>query len=162
MPPTPLDFPNLIPLLGFHTFTLENIEQVCVDPFPLSTSRLTIMQGLRTFVQRLHEDGVEGQLWIDGSFLTEKIDPKDVDVLLLYDGVAYNAGSKVARDRVDWVIANQKHTLSCDSYVLMEYPKGHSLHTEGEWWYAYWHRQWGFSRDDDPKAIVVLELGGGP
>ena len=63
------------------------------------------------------------------------------------------------RDTVDWVIANQKHTPLCDSYVLMEYPGGHALHTEGEWWYSYWHRQWGFSREDDPKGIVVIDLG---
>ena len=120
------------------------------------------MQGFKTFVQRLQEDGVKGELWIDGSFLTEKIDPKDVDILLRYDGVAYNTGPVEARDRVDWVIANQKDTLKCDSYVLMEYPEDHPLHTEGVWWYAYWHHKWGFSRDDDPKAIVVLDLGGEP
>jgi hypothetical protein len=120
------------------------------------------MQGLKTFVQRLEEDGVKGELWIDGSFLTEKIDPKDVDVLLRYDGVAYNTGPAAAHKRVDWVIANQKETLKCDSYILMEYPEGHALHTEGKWWYAYWHHKYGFSREGDPKAIVVLELGGEP
>lgn len=156
------DFPPLIPVLGFHHLSLGDIEQVCVDPFPLSTSRPAIMSGLRTFVQRLEEDGVKGKLWIDGSFLTEKIDPKDVDILLLYDGVAYNTGAVAAHDRVDWVIANQKDTLKCDSYILMQYPTGHPLHTEGEWWYAYWHHKWGFSREDDPKAIVVLELGSEP
>lgn len=147
---------------GFHTLSLDDIEQACVDLFPLSTTRQVIMNGLRTFVQRLVNDGVKGQLWIDGSFLTEKIDPKDVDVLLRYDGAAFNAGPQSLRDTVRWVIANQKHTLLCDSYVLMEYPVGHALHTEGVWWYSYWHRQYGFSREVDPKGIVVIDLGSAP
>lgn len=147
---------------GFHPLSLDDIEQVCVDLFPLSTTRQTIMNGLRAFVQRLVDDGVEGQLWIDGSFLTEKIDPKDVDVLLRYDGAAFNVGPPALQDTVRWVIANQKHTLFCDCYVLMEYPPGHALHTEGVWWYSYWHRQYGFSREIDPKGIVVIDLGNGP
>jgi hypothetical protein len=141
---------------------MEAVEQVCVTPFPLSTIRPTIFDGLMTFVQKLESAEVPGELWLDGSFLTEKINPKDVDVVLRVDGSVYNAGTPDQKEAIDWVIANQKLTLKCDSYVFFEYPHGDPLHDEGRWWYSYWHKQWGFSREIDPKGIAVLSLGGIP
>jgi hypothetical protein len=160
LPLTPPDLPSLFPL-GFHLLTMGDVEQVCVDLFPLSTSRSIIFGGLVTFVTTLEAAGVPGELWLDGSFLTEKIDPKDVDVILKVDAIIYNSGTQEQRDAIDWVIANQKQTLRCDSYALIQYPTTDPLHTEGLWWYSYWLKQWGFSREDDPKGIVVLSLGAG-
>lgn len=156
----PPDFPCLYPV-GFHPLTLQEVEKVCVTGFPLSSSRPGIFAGLKTFVERLEKDGVAGELWLDGSFLTEKIDPKDVDVILKVEGAVYDGGTPEQREAIDWVIANQKLTLHCDSYVLFEYPEGHSLHDEFKWWYSWWHRQWGFSREDDPKGIVVVLVAAG-
>jgi hypothetical protein len=118
------------------------------------------MGGLMVFVNRALDARVLGEVWANGSFLTEKIDPKDVDIIVRVDGDAvYDRGTREQREVIDWIIANQKVTLKCDSYVLMEYPVGHPLHIEGQWWYSYWHRQWGFSREDDPKGIIVVSLG---
>jgi len=63
------DFPALFPL-GFHDLTLDGLEQVCVDLFPLSVSRRPIMDGFREFVRTLTDSGYSGELWVDGSFLT--------------------------------------------------------------------------------------------
>ncbi len=35
------------------------------------------MAGLEAVIKRLVDTRIEGELWIDGSFLTEKIDPGD-------------------------------------------------------------------------------------
>jgi hypothetical protein len=93
--------------------------------------------------------------------LTEKINPKDVDVVLKVAGTVYDSGTPEQRAAIDWVIDNQKLTLHYDSYVLFEYPADHPLHMEGKWWYSYWHRQWGFSREEEPKGIAVVSLSAG-
>jgi hypothetical protein len=161
MPPiAPPDLPSLFPI-GFHYLTVENVEQVCVDQFPLSTIRQTIFGGLMTFVQTLEAARIVGELWVDGSYLTEKINPKDIDLVLRVDGALYNSGTVEQRQAIDWVIADQKMMLKCDSYAFFEYPPCDPLHDEGRWWYSYWHRQWGFSREDDFKGIVVLSLSAG-
>jgi hypothetical protein len=105
--------------------------------------------------------GFRGEIWVDGSFLTEKIDPKDIDIAVRCDGPLYNSNAEY-RDAVSWINENQKNELKCDSYVFFEYPAGDPLHEEGKWWYSYWWRQWGFSREGDPKGIVVIKLNGGP
>jgi hypothetical protein len=72
------------------------------------------MDGLAQFVQRLVDGSVPGDLWVDGSFLTEKIDPKDVDVVVAIDGDSvYDHGTPEQRATIDWVIANQNATLKC-------------------------------------------------
>jgi hypothetical protein len=146
--------------LGFHRLTMLNVEQTCVDSFPLSKSRRALWLGLTTFHGRLIDAGVAGELWIDGSFLTEKIDPKDVDVVVRCSHALYDAGTEPQRVALDWVNENQSDTLGCDSYLLLEYPPDHALHEEGQWAYSYWHAKWGFSRPPEmPKGIVVVELG---
>jgi hypothetical protein len=148
----PPDFPCLFPV-GFHHLSMVDLERVCVDYFSLSMTRRPIMDGLTQFMQRLDGANVRGDVWANGSFLTEKIDPKDVDIIVRIDGDAiYDKGTLEQRSAIGWVIANQKATLKCDSYVLMEYQASHHLRTEGQWWYSYWHKQWGFSREDDPKG----------
>lgn len=119
------------------------------------------MEGFREFVHRLIAGGVAGEIWVDGSFTTGKIDPKDIDIVVRCDGVRYNSDEQY-REIIDWVIANQKKELKCDSYALLEYPEGHDLHEDGTWWHAYWKVKWGFSREEDPKGIVVVKLEGGP
>lgn len=152
------DYPCLFPP-GFHYLSISDIERVCVEFFALSKTRGPLMDGLNQFLRRLNDENVLGDIWANGSFLTEKIDPKDIDLVLRCDAVLYNTGTAEHRAAIDWVIANQKPTLGCDSYVLFEYPPGHPLHAEGLWWYSWYHKCWGFSRDDDPKGIVVISLG---
>lgn len=154
------DFPPLFSL-GFHYLSIDGLEDQCVNQFPLSASRKIIMEGFRQFVARLSACEVAGEIWVDGSFTTAKIDPKDIDVVVRCDGVRYNADEQY-REVIDWVIKNQKKELKCDSYALLEYPEGHDLHEEGDWWHAYWKVKWGFSREEDPKGIVVVKFGGEP
>lgn len=117
------------------------------------------MQGLQQFIGRLIASGLTAEIWLDGSFLSEKIDPADVDIVVRCDAISqYDSGTPEQRAAIDWVIANQKISLKCDSYPLFYYPPGHPLHTEGEWWYSYWHVKWGFSREEDPKGIAVIRI----
>jgi hypothetical protein len=157
--PRPPDFPPLLSL-GFHPVQIGEVERMCVAAFPLSISRTPIMAGLRQFIQRLVDAHVVGDLWLDGSFFTTKIDPEDVDIVLRMQAPHYDSGTAEVQDAVNWVIANQKLALHCDSYVLFEYPSGDPLHGEGQWWYSYWHAKWGFSREEDPKGIAVVTLSG--
>jgi hypothetical protein len=73
--------PPLLPV-GFHPLTMEEVRRRCAHNLPLSSRRTMIMHVLEVVVARLCKDRFIGHLWIDGRFLTEKIDPDDVDLLL--------------------------------------------------------------------------------
>ena len=156
------DFPSLLEL-GWHRMSLSEVRQLCVDRFPLSASRADLMAGLETVVSRLVTAGIVGDLWIDGSFITEKINPKDTDILLHIDGLSmYECGTHEQRDAIDWIIRNLKNTdLNCDSYHLFTYHIPHLLVDDGEWDRAYWHHKFGFSREIEPKGIVIVSIPDG-
>lgn len=49
------------------------------------------MNGLENVVQVLEQAGLAGDLWVDGSFMTEAIDPADSDVALWVSADDYDA-----------------------------------------------------------------------
>ena len=117
------------------------------------------MLGLEQVVDRLRAFKVSGELWVDGSFLTEKIDPNDSDVVLFIQSAFYDNATTEQRESIDWINDDLKSSHCCDSYVSIEYPQNHSLYSENEWRRAYWIRQWGFSEDNAiMKGIAVISL----
>ncbi len=58
------------------------------------------MNGLEQTIEKLENSHVTGELWIDGSFVTKKIDPDDVDALLCVDANLYDTGLQTQRDAI--------------------------------------------------------------
>jgi len=158
--PAKVEYLPLFPA-GFVPMTMDELRRVCVKGFPLSRTRRGIMDGLEEIVFDLENAEVTGSLWVDGSFVTHKIDPEDVDILLCVNAVTYDNGSPALKAAIDRVEQHQiKTSHHCDSYVLREYPAGHALANEADWDRAYWNKQFGFSRDDQYKGIVRLAVQG--
>lgn len=145
--------------LGWHRLPIIELRKLCVDRFPLSNTRERIMQGLEEIIRRLRAKGIVGELWVNGSFLTEKINPADVDAVLFINETFLENATTEQVEEIGWVNSNLKDSLCCDSYVSIEYPQSHPQHPQGEYWRAYWTRQWGFDREDNPvKGIAVVSL----
>lgn len=49
---------------------------MCVDPYPESRTRPEVMAGLQSIYGRLGGLAITGEMWVDGSFLTAKMDPE--------------------------------------------------------------------------------------
>lgn len=153
------EFPPLLSV-GLHTMSVSDVRDMCVGAFPLSSTRDEIMGGLETLIGELDGVGVPTEVWIDGSFVTQKVDLEDVDVVLCMQGEAYNNGTQEQRDTVDVVAnVNLKPPLHCDSYVFFEYPESHPLYWQGQWERAYWIKQFGFSRGEEYKGIARVGVG---
>jgi hypothetical protein len=155
----PTEFPSLLPV-GFHRMTMKALRQLCVDGFPLSERRPALMVGLEKVVGKLTESNINGDLWIDGSFLTKKIEPDDVDFTLRLDSVLCD---KMTEDQFRTIqLVNSptylKASYQCHGFVWITYPEDDQRYWEGEWQRAYWIRQWGFSRGQDKKGIALIKL----
>ena len=123
------------------------------------------MEGLEYVITELDLKAVKGELWIDGSFLTEKSDPEDVDVVLRMSANFYDNATLEQQQAVDWLGEDLFTTHMCDSYVFFEWDESHHLFWYGEYMYSYWMRQWGFGREDgtgspNMKGIAVVILDG--
>lgn len=152
------DYPPLLSA-GFHPLGIKKFHALVVGAFPLSTTRVDIMNGLMVVRKVLLKAKIRGQLWVDGSFVTRKIDPNDADVVLHIDTKEYDVGTQEKRDAIDWVKSNLEVTHKVHSFVLTRYPKGHGEHGMYTWMKAYWTRQFGFGRHGaNVKGMVVLKL----
>lgn len=152
-----VEYPPLLPV-GFHPMTLGEVRQLCVTRFPLSKTRDKIMHGLEVVIKTLRQEGIVADVWVDGSFLTEKIDPEDSDIVVRIENDVYVKGNPQQKSVIAWINNNLKASLLCDSYVHVEYPQGHALYSEGEWMRAYWIRQFGFSRGEEYKGMAVIQV----
>ena len=77
------DFPALLGP-GMHSLTLADIHVIAVASFPDNALRAGLYDNLIRWAGALSACGVNGTLWLDGSFLTEKPEPSDIDCVLWY------------------------------------------------------------------------------
>jgi hypothetical protein len=67
---------------GLHTLTLQQLHDLAVAPFPQDQRRCDLYGKLVAWMGAVKACGVSGTLWLDGSFLTEKPQPDDIDCVL--------------------------------------------------------------------------------
>jgi hypothetical protein len=118
------------------------------------------MRDIVAVTRRLRQNRLRGDLWVNGSFVTKKIDPEDADIIFCYRAELYNMGTLDQRAIIDWVGGNVKHTdgMLCDSHQFSTYPKKHDKYWASQIFWDYWVREFGFSRRDIPKGIPVITV----
>jgi hypothetical protein len=157
---TPSSRPEFTPLLeiGRHEMSVGELRKLCVDSFPLSATRPLVMGGLEKVISRLRNDNVDGEVWVNGSFLTEKVNPNDVDIVLRISADLYENGTITQRRAIDWLNSDLKSAYYCYSFFFLEWPEGNSKYWLGEYMHSYWMKQFGFSRGEEIKGIAVINL----
>lgn len=144
--------------------SLREVEALCVTAFPLSSTRREIMTGLEAVINKIAASGITGEVWLNGSFVTSKIDPADSDVVALIPASFYEAGKDEHKEVIDWLWSKEnqpKKTFKCDTYVHLRYPPGSVEEKLWESTLAHWQRLYGIGPiTGNPKGIVVLELAG--
>lgn len=97
---------------------------MCVEAYPNSQLRSEIMTGLESIYSRLIGLNITGEMWVDGSFLTQKEEPDDVDVVVFVPSVFFDAGSSRQQEFLNWLgdaKSQVKALFSCHSDSVAEY-----------------------------------------
>jgi hypothetical protein len=157
------EFPPLLPS-GLHVYTLTDLHNLTVGDkrFVLSKTREVLMKNLWTVAGCLRGAGVGEEIWVDGSFITEKIDPDDVDVTLVLQENFENTASPTQLAIWDWWEDNEPKTIfGCHSFsfgkIAVTEPDHHLYLSE----HAAWAKFFGRSRAGATKGIVRILLPDG-
>ena len=138
--------PNAIGELppGMHTATLEEIEAV----FATTPRCRRLFEGLRLAIQNLHAAGVR-RVFIDGSFVTTKADPNDIDG-------CWEWTEEVHLDLLDPVLLDfaQARQAMRDKYGVDFFLATWVEAGSGLTFLDFFQR----NREDEPKGIVQLDL----
>ncbi|MDQ1816429.1 hypothetical protein RBA41_24325 [Massilia sp. CCM 9210] len=106
------------------------------------------------WVVRLRQLNVTGTLWLDGSFVTRKPDPNDLDCVLWHPSFAgpVSEESKIeVRSMIDR--ASAKAVFGIDLYIALPLP------TEKMASEAYWRGLFGFQHDGrSAKGFMELKV----
>lgn len=146
------DVSPIFPQGGFIQLTDVQLEQHCVIPFPASTRRTLLFQNLVSWLAQLRQSGLIGTLWIDGSFLTTRPEPEDVDLVLVIDQASLPLIQHNPQ-HFDYLL---DHDTVLQRYNLEVFPiiKGENPAQE-----SYWRGWFGFCRDDrTPKGIAEVQI----
>ena len=87
--------------------------------------------------------------WINGSFVSRKENPKDIDFLTIIDFQIYEAKAKLIDNQFRNPIAKAKYIL--DAYTLKSYPLGHKNHYITECDLLYWENWFGRTKMNRAK-----------
>lgn len=127
------------------------LEAHCLQPFPNSFARPKLCGQLDAFLSELRALGLLGKLWIDGSFVTAKVDPDDVDLLFVPDAACLNEFQKNYA-RIDALFHQHGAKVQYNCHAFIVDPSDQSS-------LAYWRGLFGFCHDNvTPKGLVVLSI----
>ena len=156
-----VEFPPLL-APGFHGMTFEELHDLCITPFLYrgDHARMKVMDGIKSLVGKLSDAGVVGDVWIDGSFLTQKIDPDDADIIVHVSAEQYE-NDPSAKAAVDWSVHDDRQSSHfCDGYKWVEYQRGHIMFNFSDINREKWTKWFGRSRPPkrEPKGIAVIAI----
>lgn len=137
------DFPALL-TPGMHSLTIQDLHDLAVAPFPQDQRRAELYKKLCIWAKALQAAGVNGTLWLDGSFLTEKVNPGDVDCILWSPSWSDSVGAtEQVKQQVSKLLDRASAKALFDLDFFMESPAPDRVfHRE-----AYWRGILGFCHD---------------
>ena len=134
--------------------SLDEFRQKTVDPFADDVQRLRLFLRLEEWITKLRVLKVGAILWLDGSFVTSKFGPSDIDCMMwnpTFLGRVSKSDEGIVKGLVDRAIARNLYGLD----LYMESPQPlETLHRQ-----AYWRGLFGFQHSGvDAKGFVEIAL----
>lgn len=124
------DYPPLL-APGRHLMSLAEIEPLCVQNFgrgaPSWEGRQILFFALEDFVQTVLRAHIRCDLYIDGSFLTKKPHPDDVDVIVTIDHAIYVTLSEEQMQVLE-LINSDHFAPNVDATAWVSYSREHEHH----------------------------------
>ena len=141
---------------GRHEHNLGSLRSLCFSKIT-SKQREVLFSELECLTHELDQMSFCGELWVDGSFLTEKLSPNDIDVVVVFWEQDVAGDPALTNFLLYELNGGKKWSRWLDTYVLpLRMSADGRYNTDS---LDYWGNQWGQGRDKWLKGFVVLRLG---
>jgi len=127
---------NLFPYQIIETDTLI-FQEVFVINFATSNSRFKLYQKFNLYIEELKQLLFGSfYVWIDGSFITQKPHPRDIDILIFVES------SVLIKKEKELTLLKNKFKPEMDSYFIEILPKDHPRYflfeiNRKEWFFTF-------------------------
>ena len=110
-----------------HECSWENARQFFVDAFADSLKRRLLFENLEGILNRIRQEiSPDFFVWIDGSFVENRQNPADIDVVIFMNFESLEAGQSILRNPYFGKAA--KFERGIDLYFEPFYPPSHRKH----------------------------------
>lgn len=137
---------------GFHTIDLSQLESLFVTNFENNSKRQILVNQLRDFLDELSKINSNFEIWLDGSFTTLKIEPEDIDILIVYNNNSINSLPDEQKMIVNSLFNRNITKIRYNIDILL-------CPDDDENNRSYWRGWFGFSRSENPKGIAKFNYG---
>lgn len=151
---------NLFP--GIHHYSFSDFEKQFVTNFPTSSTRKRIFNNLKEWLLMLTDILIPRYIWLNGSYLTTKVDPNDIDLVVFYAPEDIIQLGEEKTKKLKEVINDLSANYDCDAYfcytfeqspieIVAQFPE------QAKIMQTYWKGQFCFDRQRRPKGIIELK-----
>ena len=151
MTPGKTDFPPLL-IKGLHPLGISGIEALTVARFPESARRPMLFSNLQIYLDKLAATGIKARVWLDGSYLTEKPEPDDIDLVVVFERESVRTMTAEAQQMLG-ILLNMNMMDSRFRLHVFKAPSDRQADLD------YWLGLFGTLRDEvTPKGIAELRV----
>jgi hypothetical protein len=128
----------------------DNFVQHFVVEKPNSATRQQLLSNFVAFIEQLQGTiSPNFKIWIDGSFISTKINPRDIDAVFLLPYDIVERKKSVLEHQV--FIKEFKFSKGLDLYYFADYPENHKRNFLSHHFKIYWKDVYGHTRPDINK-----------
>ena len=107
--------------------SFEDFERNFVSAFEENSSRYQLFQNHKQFLESFRTQITPNFVhWINGSFVTNKLNPKDIDIFCLIDYSVLEEKEDLLR--AEFIGDQLRRSYNIDAYLVILYPENHNLH----------------------------------
>ena len=116
------EFGNLTPYQAIEV-DVDTLEAYFVTAFPKSTTRKRLFENYLRYIYRFQDEVFPFfEQYINGSFVTQKENPKDIDIVTFLDYAVYQKRGDKVLDKF-WTFSLEDEGI--DAYLVEDFPKEH-------------------------------------
>lgn len=126
-----------------------------VDAFPRSSTRQVIFDNFSVYMEKLSAIiGTDFHQWIDGSFVTRKLNPDDIDFVTFVNAKIFSHNEQKLNLLREY---SRGQSLRIDGYFVKNYPKDHKRFVQSYLDSVHWMHDFGKdSRKGQSKGFIQL------
>lgn len=153
---------NLSPS-GKSEFDFDEFKSVFVDSFD-SEKRLEIFENYNQYLLDFNEEITPNFVqWIDGSFVSNKMNPADIDFVTLIDFDIYEKNEELIESKFG-KYGVRNHYEYVDAYLVKFYPEDHERRKITDFDLVYWLTWFSETKKNRakkkfPKGFVEIKFG---
>jgi deoxyadenosine/deoxycytidine kinase len=145
----------LTPAIGIE-ISLELSEEHFVRAFPGSATRKRLFENFQRYLGRFQDEIFPWfEMWVDGSFVTRKENPEDIDFVVFLDWEVYELRERTL-DRF-WGYNFENRVL--DAYIVKVFSEDHPDYQQYLNRVVYWENLFVNKQGIEQKGFLKLNIG---